>query len=57
MSAPGAEKVVNMADNDFERTPLHIAVRNDARETATLLLKAGAFRDRKDVLGETPVDF
>jgi ankyrin repeat protein len=57
IGAPGARDVVNAADDDLKRTPLHIAVRGNARELVQLLLKVGASRDQKDILGETPVDY
>jgi hypothetical protein len=57
ISAPGARDVLNKADSDFERTPLHLAVRSNAPQVVYLLLKAGASRNIKDILGETPLDY
>jgi hypothetical protein len=56
-SAPGSKEVVNAADDDLKRTPLHIAVRGNEPELVQHLLSIGATRGRRDVLGETPVDF
>jgi ankyrin repeat protein len=57
INAPGARQVINTADSDFERTPLHLAVRSNAPQVVFLLLKAGASRGLKDILGETSVDY
>ena len=53
----GTNKIVNVADTDLGRTPLQIAVRGTAPQLVSLLLKAGASKDQKDVLGETAVDY
>ena len=55
--ARGARDAINAADNDLQRTPLHLAVRGNAPELVSLLLGIGASREQKDVLGEMPVDF
>jgi hypothetical protein len=57
ISATGVSDVINAADNDFDRTPLHLAVRGSRPEVVTLLLKVGASRDQKDILGDTPVSY
>jgi ankyrin repeat protein len=56
-SAPGSKEVVNAADDDLKRTPLHIAVRGDEPDLVQHLLKLGATKELRDILGETPVDF
>jgi ankyrin repeat protein len=55
--APAISDVVNAADNDFRRTPLHLALRNNNSKLVSLLLKAGASTAPRDVLGETPLDY
>jgi ankyrin repeat protein len=55
--APGSKEVINAADDDLKRTPLHIAVRGDEPDLVANLLKIGATKDLRDILGETPVDF
>lgn len=52
-------KVINVADADLKRTPLHLAVRGNSPEVVSLLLKAGAApsKEQKDILEQTPVDF
>jgi hypothetical protein len=57
--APKAGEVVNEPDDDFKRTPLHLAVRSSSRDLVELLIKVGASRSReeKDILGETPIDY
>lgn len=58
MSAPvDAKKVINTADADLKRTPLHLAVRGDAPELVRILVAYGASQDQKDILGETPADY
>jgi ankyrin repeat protein len=57
VGAPGAKDAVNAADNDLKRTPLHIAVHGNSPEIVGLLLKVGASREQKDLLGETPDDY
>jgi hypothetical protein len=56
-NAPGSREIVNAADADLKRTPLHIAVRGDEPELVQHLLNIGATKDLRDILGETPVDF
>jgi hypothetical protein len=56
-NARGARDVINAADDDLKRTPLHIAVRGDEPELVTTLLKSGASLVEKDILGETPGDY
>jgi ankyrin repeat protein len=55
--APAISDVVNAADNDFKRTPLHLALRNNNSKLVDLLVKAGASAGQKDVLGQTPLDY
>ena len=55
--ANGANDVINAADNDFQRTPLHMAVRGNEPQLVSLFLNVGASRDRRDILGETPGDY
>ena len=50
-------KVINVADVDFVRTPLQLAVRRNEPEVVHDLLVAGASEESKDASGETPVDF
>jgi hypothetical protein len=50
-------EVVNAADSDFKRTPLHLAVRGSDPEIVSLLISAGASKSRRDILGETPHDY
>jgi hypothetical protein len=51
-----AREIVNVADEDLQRTPLHFAVRTDNAELTASLLKAGANAELKDWLGRTPRD-
>jgi hypothetical protein len=55
--APAVSDVVNAADSDFKRTPLHLALRNNNSNLVYRLVKAGASKEQKDVLGETPLDY
>jgi ankyrin repeat protein len=55
--AEGARDVINAADSEFKRTPLHLAVHGHASQLVQLLVKLGASRDQKDVLGESATDF
>jgi ankyrin repeat protein len=59
VTAPDVGDVINAADEDLKRTPLHLAVRGASPRLVTLLLKAGASasKEQKDIMGETPVDF
>jgi uncharacterized protein len=57
ISARDAADVINAADDDLKRTPLHLAVRRNEVETVRLLLEKGASRDLQDIRGETPVDY
>ena len=57
VTAPGADDVINAADNDLRRTPLHLAVRGDDPDLVNLLIKMGASKVQKDILGETPLDY
>jgi hypothetical protein len=57
VKAPGSKDVINTADADLKRTPLHIAVRGDAPQLVSLLLNFGASKDQKDILGNTPLDY
>jgi len=54
---PAARGIVNQADSDFKRTPLHIAVRGNDAEVVILLLRAGASGTERDILRETPHDY
>ena len=56
---PNYIKVINVPDEELERTPLHLAVRGNAPELVRLLLKSGADASLivKDLQGETPVDY
>jgi ankyrin repeat protein len=59
VTARDANDVINDADDDLKRTPLHLAVRGNEVETVKLLLTKGASRSRslEDIRGETPVDY
>jgi Ankyrin repeats (many copies)/Ankyrin repeat len=57
VKAPGSKDVINTADADLKRTPLHIAVRGAAPQLVSLLLNFGASKDQKDILGNTPLDY
>jgi Ankyrin repeats (3 copies) len=57
IGAQGASDVVNAADDDLKRTPLHLAVHGSAPTLVQLLVKVGASREQKDVLGETPNEY
>jgi ankyrin repeat protein len=57
LGATGARDAVNAADDDFKRTPLHLAVHGNTPELAQLLLKLGASREQKDILGESAEDY
>jgi ankyrin repeat protein len=49
--------VINVADTDFMRTPLHLAVRRNEPQLVEILIRAGASEAQKDASGETPLDF
>ncbi len=53
----GVSDVINAADADLQRTPLHIAVRGNEPQLVSRLLQVGASREQKDILGETPGDY
>ncbi len=55
--APSVEEIINVADSDFRRTPLHIAVRGNDPQIVNLLRKAGALDNEEDILGETPLTY
>ena len=57
--APSFADVVNAADADLKRTPLHLAVRSNGSEMVQLLMENGAKGSlfQKDILGETPADY
>jgi ankyrin repeat protein len=55
--AKGANDVINAADTELKQTPLHIAVRDDDPDLVVILKQMGASPDKKDVLGETPLDY
>ncbi len=57
VDAGSVKDIVNKADGDLERTPLHLAVRGNQPSLTKLLIEAGASGTQKDVLGETPRDF
>ena len=57
MSKPAAREIINVADNEFKRTPLHLAVRANTPGLVALLLKNGASQNQRDILGQTPTDF
>jgi ankyrin repeat protein len=59
INAKDASDVVNTADSDLMRTPLHLAVRGSSPDVVSLLLKVGASssKDKKDILDETPIEF
>jgi ankyrin repeat protein len=57
VEAPTVGDIINSADKDFGRTPLHLAVRGSDFEIVELLIKAGATGTQKDILGETPKDY
>lgn len=59
VKAGSAEDVVNAADADLQRTPLHLAVRGDDPRVVELLLGLGASKSKteKDILGDTPIDY
>jgi ankyrin repeat protein len=59
VTAPDAEKAINVADNDLKRTPLHLAVRGNSADLVKLLLSKGASasKEQRDILGETPLDY
>jgi ankyrin repeat protein len=57
VGASGVSDVINAADHDLQRTPLHIAVRGNEKQLVSLLLKFGASSEQKDILGETPGDY
>lgn len=57
VTARDANDVINAADDDLKRTPLHLAVRGNEVETVKLLLTKGASRSLEDIRGETPVDY
>jgi ankyrin repeat protein len=50
-------KVINTADSDLMRTPLHLAVRRNEPQLVRILVDAGASDESKDISGETPVQF
>jgi mono/diheme cytochrome c family protein len=59
-AAPGSRDVVDTADDDLKRTPLHFAVQSNEPELVSLLLSidpTDKASNQKDVLGETPTDF
>jgi Ankyrin repeats (3 copies)/Ankyrin repeat len=53
----GASDVINFADKDLKQTPLHIAVRDDDPDLVRLLKSMGASPDKKDILGETALEY
>jgi ankyrin repeat protein len=57
ITARDANDVINAADDDLKRTPLHLAVRGNEVESVKLLLTKGASRSVEDIRGETPVDY
>jgi hypothetical protein len=60
VTAPDAADVINDADIDLHRTPLHLAVRGNSAGLVKLLLEKGASASKKkqeDILGETPLDY
>jgi ankyrin repeat protein len=59
VTAPGALDVINVADSDLQRTPLHLAVRGSSVGLVKLLLEKGASasKEQQDILGETPLDY
>jgi ankyrin repeat protein len=58
-TAPDASDVINVADSDLKRTPLHLAVRGESADLVRLLIDKGASasKEKKDYMGETPVDY
>jgi ankyrin repeat protein len=50
--ASGTRDVINVADDDLKRTPLHIAVNGTAPEAVEVLINLGASWDQKDFLDE-----
>ena len=52
-----ASDAINMADNDLKQTPLQIAVRDDDSDLVRLLKSKGASPDKKDILGETAIEY
>jgi ankyrin repeat protein len=52
-----AGDAINMADNDLKQTPLQIAVRDDDSDLVRLLTSKGASPDKKDILGETAIEY
>ena len=57
ITGKGASDVINVADNDLKQTPLHIAVRDDDPDLVRLLKSMGASPDKKDILGETALEY
>ncbi len=57
LEAPGARNVVDTADDDLKRAPLHLAVRGGDPKLVELLLKTGASPAQRDSLGDTPADY
>jgi hypothetical protein len=58
-SASDVSDVINKADDDLRRTPLHLAVRGDSLALVQLLIKMGASasKEDKDILDETPIEY
>jgi ankyrin repeat protein len=57
VTGKGASDVINVADKDLKQTPLHIAVRDDDPDLVRLLKSMGASPDKKDILGETALEY
>jgi Ankyrin repeats (3 copies) len=59
VKAESVEDIINTADTDLHRTPLHLAVRGNEPEVVELLIQHGASKSEseKDILGDTPADY
>jgi ankyrin repeat protein len=55
--AKNISDVVNIADDDFKRTPLHLAAQSDDVAEMDLLVSRGATNNTKDYLGKTPAEY